>query len=47
MAKNAKYTPSYMLILVKIKNSHAAYNDHSNNIVNQPIVWENGWDEIL
>ena len=27
-----KYTPPYMLISVKIKNSHAAYNDHSINI---------------
>ena len=33
-----KYTPLYMLISVKIKNSHAPYNDHStcNNIANQP-----------
>ena len=36
-----------MLILVKIKNSYAAYNNHSNNIANQPIVWEIGRDENL
>ena len=48
MAKNAKYTPPYMLMmLVKIKNSHAAYNDHSNNTENQPTVWKIGRDEIL
>ena len=28
------YFPPYMLFSVKIKNSHAAYNDHSNNITN-------------
>ena len=33
-----------MLISVKIKNSHAAYNDHSKNIANQPIVREIGRD---
>ena len=36
-----------MLISVKIKNSHAAYNDHSNNIANQPTVWKIGRDEVL
>ena len=36
-----------MLISVEIKNSHAAYNDHSNNIANQPTVWEIGRDDIL
>ena len=36
-----------MLISDKIKNSHAAYNDHSNNITNQPTVWEIGRDQIL
>ena len=36
-----------MLISVKITNSYAAYNDHSNNIANQPTVWEIGRDEIL
>ena len=36
-----------MLISVKIKNSHAAYNDHSNDIANEPTVWEIGSDEIL
>ena len=33
-----RYTLPYMLISVKIKNSHAADNDHSNNITNQPTV---------
>ena len=28
----------YMLISIKIKNSHAIYNDHSNNTANQPTV---------
>ena len=32
------YPSPYMLISVKIKDSHAAYNGHSNNIVNQPTV---------
>ena len=36
-----------MLISVKIKNSHAIYNDHSNNIENQPTVWEVWRDETL
>ena len=36
-----------MLISVKIKNSHAAYKDHSNNITTQTTVWEIGKDEIL
>ena len=36
-----------MLISVKIKNSHTAYNDHSNNIANRPTVREIGRDEIL
>ena len=34
-----------MLISVKIKNSHVAYNDH--NIANQPTLSEIGRDEIL
>ena len=33
-----KYTLPYMLISIKIKNSHAAYNDHSNNIGNEPTI---------
>ena len=36
-----------MLISVKIKNSHAAYNGYSENIANRPTVWEIGKDEIL
>ena len=36
-----------MLISVQIKNSHAAYNDHINDIANQPTVWEIGSNEIL
>ena len=36
-----------MLISVKIKNSHAAYNDHSNDIANQSKILEIGRDEIL
>ena len=38
MAKNAKYTFPYMLISVRIKNSHGTYNDHINDITNQPTV---------
>ena len=34
-----------MLISVKIKNSHAAYNDHSNNISNQHD--REGWEFII
>ena len=41
-----KHTPPYMSISVKLKNSHDAYNDHSNKIANQPTVWEIR-DEIL
>ena len=36
-----------MLISVKKKNSHAAYNDYSNDIANQPTAWEIWRDEIL
>ena len=36
------YTPPIILLSVKIKNSHAAYNDHSNNIANQPSLGDRG-----
>ena len=42
-----KYIQPYMLISVKIKNSHVAYNDFSNNIENQPTVRGIGRVKIL